>query len=294
MREPGMRWLYLSAALLTLICACTDPDLASGLVTEGPPTVSAVTVTGEAGTEATYCNPAMAEHTPKVCLAGQSVEPVRDVRPLGWKARVVFKELLDPSIEDIDTAGTGSIARAHPFTVTCGDAVIAYDGFYDPSGNHDTSPVGPALVIYPASQPAAASASSCRIAIDAGAIRDKDGEPAPNDIRFAFTLAALHVAATTPAAGATDADPLGQIRLSLNSHVDAATLAGHVQLIDASGLPVAAAITVPAADPTSIAIEPAAALAHGAAYTVTLSTGITDTFGGALARPAVLAFTTAP
>jgi hypothetical protein len=295
MRDSPNQWHRAGALLVIVASGCTDPDLASGLDTAGPPTVSAVIVTGETGNEATYCNPDRGNRTPNVCVAGQPVEPVTDVRPLNWTARVVFKELLDPAIEDIDsTTGDGSIARAHPFTLTCGGAVVAYDGFYDPSGNHETTPVGPALVIHAHTQPGAATAAACRLAINPGTVHDKDGAPAPSDVAFAFTIAPLQVRSSGPAAGATGVDPAAPITITLNSRIDAASLAGNVTVTGTTGPAIAAAVTVLANDPTTIVIDPAAALAHGATYTVAVNAGVRDTLGGALAAPHSFAFTTAP
>jgi hypothetical protein len=255
--------------------------------------VSAVLVTGEAGSEPTYCNPGMGAHTPNGCEAGKSIDPVSDVRPLRWSARVVFKELLDPDIETIDGVGDGHIEGNDPFTVTCGDKPVAYEGFYDPSGNHETTPIGPALVISAVAQPAAPAATACRIAINPDKIHDKDGNAAPTDVAFAFTLAPLHARASAPEAGATNVDPTAVVTVTLNSNVDAATLAGNVS-ITAGAVPVPAAASVSQNDPAIIMIDPGASLASGTTYTVTLNTGVHDTLGAPLSEAHTFTFTTAP
>ena len=292
MTDSMRAWIRASAVVAALAGGCADPDLESDLITAGPPTVSVVMVTGEAGTEATYCNPRMGDHTPDACVAGETVEPVADVRPLQWSARVVFKELLDPSIEDI-TGSEGSIKDAHPFTVTCGGAELAYDGFYDPSGNHETSPPGPALVIHGEANPAVAAGTACHIAIDAGAVRDKQGQAAPTDVAFDFTIAPLHVQSSMPADAATGVDPAVTVEVVLNSKLDALSLAGRVTL-RAGGSAVPAAISVSLNDPAMILIDPDADLARGTAYTITVTPGVRDTLGGPLADPHAFTFTTAP
>ena len=89
----------------------------------------------------------------------QQVDMVEDAVPTGWYIRVVFDELLDPTIEelipDTDSAGdptgtsTGSIANTQPVKLTCGGVDVPYDGYYSPGGNYQTWPVGPSLVIIP-------------------------------------------------------------------------------------------------------------------------------------------------
>jgi hypothetical protein len=205
----------------------------------------------------------------------------------------VFKELLDPEIEDIDTAGDGHIEGNRPFTVTCGDKPVAYQGFYDPSGNHETTPAGPALVISAVDQPAAPAATACRIAINPDKVHDKDGHAAPTDVSFAFTLAPLHARASVPEAGATSVDPTASVTVALNSTVDAATLAGNVT-ITAGAVPVPAAVAISQNDPAIIVIDPTAPLAGSTTYTVTVSTGVHDTLGAPLFEAHTFTFTTGP
>jgi len=291
MRLSMTPWLYVGLALP--VSGCAEPDLASDLVTAGPPTVSAVTITGESGWEATYCNAAMGDHTPLACTAGQPVEPAGDVRPLAWTARVVFKELLDPDIEVIDAQGNGSIRDANPFTITCGGAGLTYDGFYDPSGNHETSPPGPALVIHGVTNPALATGTPCQIAIRPGAIRDKDGDAAPDDTTFGFAIAPLHVVATTPKDQATGIAPGAMITIALNSRIDATSLTDHVSL-RAGAVAVAATVRLATDAPTTIVIAPDAPLAAGTEYAVTVDPAVRDSLGGALTQAITFTFTTAP
>ena len=159
---------------------CTDPAQSTDLRPEGPPDVLAVTVLSDAATQlyetATYCKPNDPQRpslvglpdftTLQVCPAdGSAVDEMTSAYPDGWYVRVMFDELLDPSIEtlteivDEDGMGTGtyegSIADSHPVTLECVSSVtktmtpVSYTGYYSPAGNRVTWPLGPSIVIKP-------------------------------------------------------------------------------------------------------------------------------------------------
>jgi hypothetical protein len=156
--------------------------------------------------------------TQQICPAdGSEVRnAVEDAYPQGWFVRIMFDELLDPSIEDLkevlDGDGaptgvfTGSIARARPVALRCTNAAgalvdIPYDGYYSPAGNSVTWPIGPSLVIKPNLPSTIPTKSRCEVALN-DSVRDKDdGELVPADERgpYGFSIAPIRVLAVSPA-----------------------------------------------------------------------------------------------
>jgi hypothetical protein len=128
----------------------------------------------------------------------------------GWYARVMFANLLDPNIEDLipnkdGTTQTGSLANTQPFTLTCGGLGVAYDGYYSPSGNALTYPVGPSLFVAPLDATAIPGGSECMLAIKPNAVRNKAGLVVPSANSglgpFSFKTAQIRVTGSTPACG---------------------------------------------------------------------------------------------
>jgi hypothetical protein len=139
--------LLAASAPLALAVACSDPELKSDLVTEGPPEVVEVNVLSEgaifsyfngslvAGEAATYCRPGedykvnqlycpLARDSSMKPIPGmREIAPVADAEPyaaaLGmedinsqgdlpnWHVRFIFDELLDGSVEDVIDVGDG-------------------------------------------------------------------------------------------------------------------------------------------------------------------------------------------
>ena len=155
---------------------------------------------------ATYCKPNDAKRpavvglpdftTAEVCPSdiSMSVDDVDNAYPDGWYIRIMFDELLDPSIEELteilDTEGEGtgtfegSIAAAHPVDLKCesvsgGMVDVDYDGYYQPAGNRVTWPLGPSLVIIPNDPTLIATNTPCSMKINTGSILDKQGEEVP-------------------------------------------------------------------------------------------------------------------
>jgi len=240
--------------------ACTDPTQNSDLRPAGPPEVLSVLVMNDPGEyleSATFCKLDDSLRPTEVFLVTGGLtevcplEPteaapmVEDALPTGWYVRVVFDELLDPTIEELipntDSTGTptgtssGSIASTHPVTLTCGGVEIPYDGYYSPSGNYQSWPVGPSLVIIPDDPTSVAGGTECTVSLNAN-IKDKDGETVPMNQRgtggeYKFAIAPFALIGTDPAASATDevADraevvPESPITLQFNSKVDPATV----------------------------------------------------------------------
>jgi hypothetical protein len=244
--------------------------------------VTQVSVSSESGGEvATYCgSPKRSEF---YCPDEGPVPMVEDGTPLGVYVRVVFDELLDPSIEVLDeTAGTGSIVAANPITINCGGAALSYEGFYDPAGSHLTDPPGPALVVEPTAR--IASGSSCTVSVNA-VVTDKSGNQVPGDQAgpHAFALAPLNVLGSEPADGA---EGVGgeEIVVIFNNAIDEGSLAGRVHLTqDGNDVPFAAGVLVLEDDPdaeANVLIVPSNPLPPSGTFTVTLDAGIADVAGG--------------
>ena len=290
-----MRSAVLTIGLLTV--ACGTPDFETDLLPEGPPEVTLVNVASESADEAaTFCG------APKRNLfycpeTGDVDAPVADAPPLGLFVRIAFDELLDPSIETLDVAnGTGSISGSNPVSIECAGTTLAYDGFYQPSGSHLTDPPGPALVIEPTD--VIPAGTNCTISI-LDSVRDKGGNQVPSAARgpFSFQLAPFAVVGTNPQDGTEGIDADAVLGVVFNNLVDEASLAGRVEVADGGG-PVAIDVSVDMTpeDPTSettVLIAPSAGtFAVDTSYTVTLSAGIVDQGGAALAADFVFTFTT--
>src|SRR5689334_10731229 len=172
----------LGAAMIGTLAlgACDDPVADTDLRPEGPPDVLAVLVFNDtennAVESATYCKPNDPKRPGKVGLPAYGLNPVicpldgapvdmlTDAWPESWYVRIVFDELLDPDVETLEPVldamgnetdmATGSLAATQPVILKCQDVNgvmidVDYDGYYSPSGNTVTWPLGPSLVIKP-------------------------------------------------------------------------------------------------------------------------------------------------
>ncbi len=326
------------AALVSLIsfalaAGCSDPDLASDLIPEGPPEVPEVNVLSESsmfagdlrlGEAATFCRGGdqykvnsvycpLARDGSNTPIPGErEIDPALDALPYAasqgfndtyWHVRLVFDELLDPAIERLDDEGdgftSGHIADTMPVTLRCGDTAVAYDGFYDPSGNHLSYPPGPALVV--SALDFVSTGTMCEISINDN-VTDTDGEAVPGEQRgpYSFGVAPLAVYETDPADMSEGVDPAATVSVVFNAPIDLATAAGKITLSDgAADVPVTLAYFVDDTGTTYdwiVEATPDAALDAGAAYTVTIDGGIADVAGGPLTldAPITFGFTTAP
>jgi hypothetical protein len=219
----GARGLLVATAVFT-VGACSDPNLDTDLRPDGPPEVLAVLVMNDPAAQlretATYCAPDDAKRpnlvglpdftTFEVCDQDKSVAApmVTDAYPDNWYVRVMFDELLNPNIEKLeeiidpetgDGTGTyeGHIADTHPVTLECesvngGMINVEYDGYYSPSGNSITWPLGPSLVIKPNHPELVATNKMCQVTLT-DAIKDKQGEKVPaNELGpYAFQIAPI-------------------------------------------------------------------------------------------------------
>jgi hypothetical protein len=320
------RKLVASLAPLALAAACSDPELASDLDTEGPPDLVEVNVVsesaplgpnGKALESATYCRPGnefkvntfycpLARGDDDAPIAGERavLSPIDDARPLDWHVRFIFSELLDPDVEDLIEVGgntVGSLARTQPAAVSCGGAAIAYDGWYDSTGNHQAFPPGPSLVVAPIDF--IATGSACEASIVEGAVTDKDGETVPADQLgpYRFAIAALGVVGSSPVDASEGVAVDASVEISFNApiDIDSARAAGRI-LVTAGDTAIAGTVDIERdfeTDETTdsiVAFMPDAPLASSTSYTVTVNDGITDIAGGGLAQeePFTATFTT--
>jgi hypothetical protein len=189
-----------------------------------------------AGTEEDVFDPASGTHSIKFTAGG-----VQDAVPTSWYARIMFDELLNPDVEELtevlDDKGIGTdtyeghIKNTQPVVLTCGGAVIPYDGYYSPSGNSVTWPLGPSLFIAPIDPTSVATGAECTVAIKADVVRDKDGigVPAEQLSGYKFSLAALQFTGSSPGAVADptmpdQTDPAAPVVISFNAVIDSASL----------------------------------------------------------------------
>lgn len=218
------------------LAGCDDPVQSTDLRSEGPPNVLAVLVltdaVGQLYETATYCRPNDEKRpslvglpdftTQQVCPEdlSQGVDEVTNAYPDGWYVRIMFDELLDPSIEELteiidpDTGDatdtyTGSIANTKPVVLRCesvngGMVNVDYDGYYSPSGNRLTWPVGPSIVVKPNDPTLVATDTQCEITINENVV-DKNGNPVDAAQRgpYKFRIAPVEVLEIDPSDGAT-------------------------------------------------------------------------------------------
>lgn len=263
-RTHGVVAATLGALSLGL-AGCEDPAQNTDLRTEGPPDVLAVLVLTDAASQlyetATYCRPNDEKRpalvglpdftTQQVCpdALSEGADEVGNAYPDGWYVRIMFDELLDPSVEkltevlDEDGNGTdtytGSIADSHPVTLRCesvngGMVEVDYDGYYSPAGNRITWPVGPSLVIKPNDPTLIATSSKCEVTIN-DTVTDKAGNKVDNAQRgpYTFSIAPIQLLMVDPADSGDETDPTAvdaytlyfdNPYLAFNTYVDVSSL----------------------------------------------------------------------
>jgi hypothetical protein len=230
-RTRGVATATLLGVLSLAAAACDDPAQNTDLRPEGPPEVLAVLVmtdaAGQLVEQATYCKPNDEKRpslvglpdftTQQVCPVNlsETVDTVDSAYPDGWYVRIMFDELLNGDVEtlteviDPDTGEAtdtyvGSIATTHPVKLECKNLAgamveVDYDGYYSPSGNRITWPVGPSLVIKPNDPTLIATNADCQVTI-LDVVTDKAGEAVPAGDRgpYKFTVAGIQVLAIDP------------------------------------------------------------------------------------------------
>jgi hypothetical protein len=213
------------------LAGCEDKVARTDLRPEGPPDVLAVLVlndsVGGLVETATYCKAGDEKRPGIVGLPdfsttvlcpedlSESQPMAEDASPDTFFVRIMFDELLDPSIEDLipilDDNGletgsfTGTIAQTQPVTLKCTGIDgqlhdVAYDGYYSPSGNAVTWPVGPSLVIKQVGDVIVPTNSACEVTIK-DSVHDKSGNPVAADQRgpYKFKVSGLKPIANDPA-----------------------------------------------------------------------------------------------
>jgi hypothetical protein len=221
--------------LLVASTGCGDPVASTDLRPDGDPEVLSVLVMNDPDffiETATFCAIGD-EKRPgfvggiggNVCDDDLSVgaEIVSDAtsggaEPTGWYVRVMFDELLDPNIEDlVDVLDpttmlptgqfNGTLVNTQPFVLTCTDPAgnpvnVAYDGYYSPSGNSVTWPVGPSLVVQPIDHSTVRTGAACSLTLNDNIV-DKQQRSVPADQRgaYQFELTALAFTGSSPAPG---------------------------------------------------------------------------------------------
>jgi hypothetical protein len=230
----GARGVLVATAVFAA-GACDDPAQNTDLRPDGPPEVLAVLVMNDAAGHlretATYCAPNDAKRptlvglpdftTTQICdpEAAVPADMVTDAYPDGWYIRVMFDELLDPDVEELEEikdpetgepTGTyyGTLANTKPVKLECesvngGMIEVEYDGYYSPSGNQITWPLGPSLVIKPNHPELVATNKMCRVTLK-DMITDKSGEKVPADQLgpYAFQIAPITPVFIDPEDGA--------------------------------------------------------------------------------------------
>jgi Bacterial Ig-like domain len=308
---------FVLAMSTAAMAGCSDEGNESELDSEGPPRVTVVTVSAGGGEVPAYCVGPEADKISVVCLdangdyAFDGTQPV-ETSPGGWQVRLVFNELLDPDraeelvvVRDPNNPGEperdqygnpvlrGTLVSSQPVTLTCNGAPIAYDGYYNPSGNHLSVPPGPSLVVQ--ALEVAPTSATCQVEVVQGqsapgfGVFDKRGNPvsAPDRGPFTFRTEALAIAGVSPASDlegvALDIAPL----VSFNAPLDPDTLSvdglGRVRLRTApegevDGVDVEATLAVEGGN--SVRLTPAAALSPQTRYELVVYSGIADAAGG--------------
>lgn len=254
--------LKTQGALATMVAtlalgACTDPAARTDLRPEGPPDVLAVLVLNDAAggliESAAYCKSGDEKRpglvglpdftTQQICPDDLSADPspLVNAAPELWYVRIMFDELLDASVEDLipvldendqDTGvATGTLRNTQPVTLQCAVGAsnalvdVEYDGFYSPSGNSVTWPLGPSLVIKPVDPTRIPVESQCQVTLK-NTIKDKAGN-APDKLGpFTFRLAPVEVLSISPSPDETVNPEFGGVDLTFNVEVDSSTLDG--------------------------------------------------------------------
>jgi hypothetical protein len=238
--------------------ACDTPTASTDLRPEGPPDVLAVLVLNDSVNglveAATYCKPGDEKRPVLVGLPdfttttlcpedpNATAPMATDAAPDTFYVRIMFDELLDPSVEDLipilDENGletgsfTGTLANTQPVTLKCTGVDgalhdVPYEGYYSPSGNSVTWPVGPSLVIKQVGDVIVPTNSLCEVTIK-DFVKDKQGELVPPDQRgpFKFRVSGLKPLLIDPEDGAhLDAfsGSLNGVFVQWNGNVDPAS-----------------------------------------------------------------------
>ncbi|MBP9203819.1 MAG: hypothetical protein KBG28_07660 [Kofleriaceae bacterium] len=311
-----LMWTAATVVGVGTLAGCSEPELATNLRPDGPPDVLAFMVQTDiftdggiplevasmcragdekAPTMVTLPDQTVVQVCPRIGTDDDPVSAVTNADPLAPQVRVVFDELLDPSIEQLfnedgddctaeDDACTATIAATNPVSVTCGGSPVAYDGYYVPNGNNVTWPPGPSLVVTFAAGDIATGAQ-CQLTINDNVV-DKTGVVVPADQRgpFMFEFAPMAFLGSDPEPDglSVPVDSDSEFVLLFNALIDEASVSGSdITVVDSAGGTVATVLTV--AD-TVIEVAADAGTWAPDAYTLSIPAGATfaDVAGGTL------------
>jgi hypothetical protein len=222
-----------------LLVGCSKPDQPTDLRTDGPPNVTSVLVMSDLRTgvdpdfpagpfdlsrlieSATYCRvgddkrpghvglPTL--RTTQVCPEDLSkpaeTDGTAEGAPPNWYARVVFDQLLDPSVEELipqldanmKPTGVmlGSFLNTKPVTLRCNGVDVPYNGYYVPNGNDIAWPPGPSLFVQPISAVSVPAGASCEIALGDN-VKNKRGQLVAVPKSFTFKIAPMRLRFSLP------------------------------------------------------------------------------------------------
>ena len=205
-------------------------------------------------------------------------------------------------------------------SVMCGDQMMPLDpeaSFYNPSGNQllpavpppqNINGLGPALVLVPLD--GMRTGSECTLTFR-GDVKDKDGETvcAPPDGNIdagcsagdtsliSFTVEPLSLFSSAPEHEETEvaltdpASPDATILLQFIAAIDPDSVDA-ITLTDMAGDPVPVSATVSSDDAAIVTVTVEGGYQAETEYTITIGTGLTDKYGGALPAEITVTFTT--
>ncbi len=157
----------------------------------------------------------------------------------------------------------------------CDGVAVAYDGWYDPTGNAVTLPPGPSIVVYPLDF--VATSAVCTITINDNVV-DKQGLTVPVAQRaladYTWSLTPLAIASTSPEADDPTAEVAtdGAITISFNSLIDETTVDATDIVLNDGVADVAITVTT-SANEQGLVVTATAGLVEGTAYTLTIADG---------------------
>ena len=260
-----------------------DPSSTTATLTPSAPLAptttytAAVTTAAKSGGGVALQSPATWTFTTQALMGPQVIAevPTGDIQvSTSATVQAQFNASLDPTTVNASTV-----------TVSAGGTAIAGTVSYDdPTRTVTFSPSSPL-----------AYSTTYSVTL-AAAIKSAAGVPMGSDVSWAFTTSAgpvapPSVASTTPAAAAVNVAANSTVQATMSGAMDPASFTVATFALTGPGGPVAASVSYDAPSRTAT-LTPSAALSPSATYTATLSTGVRNSAGQALASPYSWSFTT--